>query len=544
MMGDEQQGEMKTEDVRTSSLPRPPGGSKVAGRGVAIGLLTAAVALGTAELVAAFVGELASPIVAVGQAAIDLAPMWLKDFAIRTFGVHDKLVLLIGIGALLVVFAAGMGVLALRHRWFGYAGLLLFGAVGLAAAVSRPSHDTLSPLPSAVGVIAGWWALNALLRSAGAFREGVVVMPGGRGTNGAGGEAVFDRRRFLVTGLAVGGAAAVTGLGSRVVNRSTSQAESSRAALRIPAPSDVAPVPAGTDLHVPGLSPFITPTSRFYRVDTALIVPKVSAQDWHLRIHGMVDREMNIDISALLARPLIERDITLTCVSNEVGGTYIGNARWIGAPLRPLLEEVGVHPGASQIVTRSADGFTVGTPTAVAMDGRDAMLAVAMNGQPLPLAHGFPVRMIVPGLYGYVSATKWIVDMELTTFGAFDAYWVRQGWDQQAPIKTESRIDTPRSGQRLTARTVPIAGVAWAQHKGIERVEVRIDDEPWQEARLSVQDTVDTWRQWVYGWPATPGQHRIQVRATDLTGSTQTPVEAPPPPNGATGWHTIFVMVS
>jgi DMSO/TMAO reductase YedYZ molybdopterin-dependent catalytic subunit len=516
----------------------------VVARGVAIGLLTAAVALGTAELVAAFVGELASPIVAVGQAAIDLAPMWLKDFAIRTFGTQDKLVLLIGIGVLLAAFAAAMGVLALRHRWFGYAGLLVFGAIGLAAAVSRPTHDTLSPLPSVVGVIAGVWALNALLRSAGASREVAVAMPGGRGTNGAGGEPAFDRRRFLMTGLAVGGAAVVTGLGSRVVNRSTSQAESSRAALRIPRPSDVAPVPAGTDLHVPGLSPFMTPTSRFYRVDTALIVPKVDARDWRLRLHGMVDREMTVDMAALLARPLIERDITLTCVSNEVGGTYVGNARWIGAPLNPLLEEAGVHPGATQIVTRSADGFTVGTPTAVVMDGRDAMLAVAMNGQPLPLAHGFPVRMIVPGLYGYVSATKWIVDMELTTFGAFDAYWVRQGWAQQAPIKTESRIDTPRSGQRLTAQTVPVAGVAWAQHKGIERVEVRIDEDAWQEARLSVQDTVDTWRQWVYEWPATPGQHRIQVRATDRTGYTQTSAEAPPPPNGATGWHTIFVLVS
>src|ERR1043166_2798230 len=284
---------VKTRDVRTESAAAPPAGRPGVGRGVAVGLLTAAAALGIAELVAAFVGELASPIVAVGQAAIDLAPMGLKESAIRTFGVHDKLVLLVGIGILLAAFAAAMGVLALRNRWFGYAGLVAFGAIGLAAAVSRPTHDTLSPLPSVVGVIAGAWALNALLRSVG-VEQRAVAMPGGRGSNGAGVEATFDRRRFLLTGLAIGGAAAVTGLGSRVVNRSTSAAEASRAALRIPRLTDVATVPGGTDLHVPGLSPFITPTSRFYRVDTALIVPKVDAKNWKLRIHGMVDREMTI----------------------------------------------------------------------------------------------------------------------------------------------------------------------------------------------------------------------------------------------------------
>jgi DMSO/TMAO reductase YedYZ molybdopterin-dependent catalytic subunit len=319
----------------------------------------------------------------------------------------------------------------------------------------------------------------------------------------------------------------------------------SRAALRVPQPADAAAeAPDGTDLGISGLSSFRTPNETFYRVDTALIVPKIDARDWRLRIHGMVDREIELDMERLLARPLIERDITLACVSNEVGGHYIGNARWIGAPLKPILEEAGVHEGADQLMSRSADGFTAGTPTAVLMDGRDAMLAVAMNGEPLPLKHGFPVRMVVPGLYGYVSATKWIVDMELTTFDAFDAYWISRGWARRAPIKTMSRIDTPRTSQRVEAGDVAIAGIAWAQHKGIARVEVRIDDGPWRRAELAAEDTIDTWRQWLYRWHATPGSHTIAVRATDKTGYTQTAKKRPPIPDGSTGWHAIYVTVA
>ena len=257
----------------------------------------------------------------------------------------------------------------------------------------------------------------------------------------------------------------------------------------------------------------------------------------------MVDREVVLTYDQLLRRPLIERDITLTCVSNQVGGPYIGNARWVGAALQPILEAAGVHPAADQIVSRSADGMTIGTPTAAAMDGRDAMLAVAMNGEPLPVNHGFPVRMVIPGLYGYVSATKWVVDLELTTFGAFDAYWVQRGWAQQAPIKTQSRIDVPRSKQGLPRGPVTVAGVAWAQRRGIERVEVRVDEDAWQEATLAEQDTIDTWRQWSMRWDATPGSHLLEVRATDDTGAVQTGARVPPIPNGATGWHRITVTV-
>jgi DMSO/TMAO reductase YedYZ molybdopterin-dependent catalytic subunit len=498
--------------------------------GAAIGLVTAGVAIAVAQLVSAFIGDpVSSPVIAVGQAAIDLAPGGVKEFAITTFGTHDKLALLTGIAVLLAIFAVAMGVLALGRRWIAYAGLAVFGAVGLAAVLTRANAGQLAILPTIVGAAAGLAAIKLFFDAS--AREPVAESP-----------LDFDRRRFLVTGVGLGAAAALAGFGSRLAGASTAQAVASRKALRIPKPAEPAPaLPAGGDLHVPGLSTFYTPTSSFYRVDTALIVPKIHAENWRLRIHGLVDKPIELDIDQLLARPLIERDITIACVSNEVGGSYIGNARWIGARLKPILQEAGVSPRADQLVSRSADGFTVGTPVAAVMDGRDAMLAVAMNGEPLPLAHGFPVRMIVPGLYGYVSACKWIVDMELTTFGAFDAYWVPRGWAQKAPIKTMSRIDTPRVA--AGHGRVAVAGVAWAQHKGIARVEVQVDDGPWQPAKLAAQDTIDTWRQWVYMWDATPGSHVLRVRATDKTGYTQTSDEAPPAPDGASGWHTVTISV-
>jgi DMSO/TMAO reductase YedYZ molybdopterin-dependent catalytic subunit len=498
--------------------------------GALIGLVSAALAISVAHLLAAFIDEAASPLTAVGSAAIDLSPPFVKEFAIRTFGVHDKLALLTGMAVVLALFAAGIGVLSVRRRWIASAALIGFGAVGVLAAMTRPAAASLAPMPTIAGVVAGLLSLRPLF---GAAEEKPDIASTG-----------FDRRRFLITGAAFGGAAAVAGIASRFASAATRRAIASRALLRVPKPSDAARDVSGTDLGVAGLSSFRTPNATFYRVDTALLVPKIRAEDWRLRIHGMVDREITMDIGQLLARPLIERDITLACVSNEVGGGYIGNARWIGAPLKPILEEAGVHKSADQLVSRSADGFTVGTPTAVVMDGRDAMLAVAMNGEPLPLKHGFPVRMVVPGLYGYVSATKWLVEMELTTFDAFDAYWISRGWAKRAPIKTMSRIDTPRSSQDLRAGDIPIAGIAWAQHKGIASVEVRIDDGPWQRAELRAEDTIDTWRQWVYRWKAARGDHTIVVRATDKTGYTQTAQERAPIPDGATGWHTIHVTVS
>jgi DMSO/TMAO reductase YedYZ molybdopterin-dependent catalytic subunit len=303
------------------------------------------------------------------------------------------------------------------------------------------------------------------------------------------------------------------------------------------------PLPPGEALNIMGLSPFYTPESTFYRVDTALVVPRVNAATWQLRIHGMVDKPMIFTFDDLIRQPMIEHDVTLTCVSEAVGGNYIGNARWQGILLADVLRQAGIQSGASQIVMRDVNGMTIGVATDPLMDGRKSMLAVGMNGQLLPPEHGYPVRVVVPGLYGYVSATKWVVDMELTTFGAYDAFWVKEGWSQQAAIKTESRIDVPKARSTVAQGRVTLAGVAWAQHRGIAAVQVSVDG-VWYDAKIAVQDTIDTWRQWYYAWDATPGVHTIQVRATDQSGHTQTAVTHRTLPNGATGYHTIHVTVT
>ncbi len=523
--------------VETLSPPSdaPSGGTHHHdGLGVFVGLICGVVAVGAAQLVAGIVDPEASPIVAVGGAAIDATPEWLKSFAIRTFGSNDKRVLLAGIALVLAIIAALIGLAALRRASVGYAGLAVFALIGVAAALTRPSARPIDAVPSLVGGLTGALMLWTFLRALASRPTAPPEQPIPAG---------IDRRRFFLTGAAGAAAALVAGGAGRLLARRF-EADASRAAVHLPTPDATPGPPAGADLRVPGISSFITPNETFYRVDTALLVPAVKAEDWQLHIHGMVERELNLTFDQLMSRPLIERDVTLTCVSNEVGGRYVGNARWLGAPLKDVLGEAGVDPRADQLVSRSVDGFTAGSPTSVVMDGRDAMLAIAMNGEALPLEHGFPVRMIVPGLYGYVSATKWIVDIELTTFDAFDAYWVRRGWAQQAPIKTQSRIDTPRQGARVSTGSVPVAGVAWAQHRGIANVELRVDGGAWVAARLSAEDTVDTWRQWVVMWDAMPGEHVLEVRATDRTGMAQPEVPAPPFPDGATGYHTVVVQVT
>ncbi len=317
-----------------------------------------------------------------------------------------------------------------------------------------------------------------------------------------------------------------------------------RDAVVLPTPaSATSGVPAGADLGVPDLAPYQTPNRIFYRIDTALVVPQVDPGNWRLRIYGRVRKPVEITFADLLARPMVERWITLCCVSNEVGGDLVGNARWLGVPVADLLDQADPLDGADQVLSRSADGFTCGTPTAVLRDGRDALLAVGMNGEPLPVDHGFPVRMVVPGLYGYVSACKWIVGMELTGFDDVDAYWVQRGWARKGPIKTQSRIDVPRRGREVRAGAVTVAGVAWAQHRGITSVEVSVDQGEWHPATLATTASIDTWRQWSWQWDATPGRHTLAVRATDAGGETQTAQEAEPYPDGATGWDTIQVTV-
>ncbi len=515
-----------------------------------MGLLTAWVALGVSQLVAGIGRPQGSPVAAVGSAAIDQTPPPVKNFAISAFGSHDKTVLIIGILVVLAVLSAIIGVAAMRSLRYGYLGLAIFAVIGLAAALTRANASGWDVLPTLIGALAGAYALALLVRAAGGRAPGTSdrPQPAARARSGpptgdpARGPWQPGRRSFLTAGvvaLAAGGAGTLAG-------RALSERSSVSAALstiRFPkAARPVPPLPGGVDLGIKGLSPFITPNSSFYRVDTALILPQVAPQSWTLRIHGMVEREISIDFHELLKRPLIEDYITLCCVSNPVAGPYIGNARWLGASLASLLREARPRAGAEQLLCTSADGFTSGTPLATVMDGRDALLAVAMNGAPLPVAHGFPARMVVPGLYGYVSATKWVTDIKVTTFGGESAYWVQRGWSQRAPIKTESRIDVP--GGPVPAGRTPVAGVAWAQHKGIDAVHVRVDRGPWQQARLAAVPGIDTWRQWVWEWDATHGTHVIEARATDATGYTQTALQEPPEPNGASGYPSVTVSVS
>lgn len=535
------------------------------------GVLAGALAVAASEFAAAFVRREAAPLVTVGQSVIDRTPRGLKEYAIREFGTNDKLVLQLSVGALLLVFAALLGVIARRWLWAGLVGVGLLGVLIVAAAVSRPTDKGTDIIPALVATAVGAAALTLLSRPQLIRRQppepydDLVTRLAARNTEAAttpteaaSAEAaptstalipttptsIPVSRRTLLLGSA-GAAALLAGIG-RWLQEVRFDASKSRAAVVLPTPAAPAPAQAlGTELGIPDLSPHLTPNKDFYRVDTALVVPEIRAEDWKLRIHGKVDREIEIDFAALTARPNIERHITLCCVSNDVGGPYIGTAKWLGVPLADLLREAGVHPDADQLVSRSSDGMTIGTPTAVVMDGRDAMLAIGMNGEPLPIKHGFPVRMVVPGLYGYVSACKWIVEIEATRFADYDAYWVPRGWAAQAPVKTQSRIDTPKNMAKIRQGRIPVAGVAWAQHKGIAAVEVQIDDEPWQRADLAAEDSVDTWRQFVWYWDAPrPGPHRIRVRATDKTGETQTQKEVGVAPDGATGWHTISLTIT
>jgi DMSO/TMAO reductase YedYZ molybdopterin-dependent catalytic subunit len=538
--------------------------------GMIAGLLAASLAVGIGQFFAGITVPAASPVVAVGEASIDQTPPAVKNFAISAFGSNDKTVLVAGILAVLAIFAAVVGALAVRRLWYGMIGLACFAALGLAAALTRPTASPSYAVPTLAGAAAAALALALLVRTAPAAvtaGRSPEQLPTAGWTGGpddadqdwagqlpSGSPATAGRARppaasepprrsFLVASSAVAGTAAVAYLGGRLIAERTSVARA-QAGLRVPRPVHPAPpLPAGNDLRIPGLSPFITPNGSFYRVDTAIVLPEIPPASWQLRVHGMVAREITLTFDELIRRPLTADYITLTCVSNPVAGPYVGNALWVGTSVASLLRQAGVRAGADQLLCTSADGFTSGTPLQTVMDGRDAMLAVAMNGTALPVAHGFPVRMVVPGLYGYVSACKWITDIEVTTYSSNVAYWAQRGWDPQAPIKTESRIDVPSGSNTLKPGRTPVAGVAWAQHKGIAAVEVQVDKGPWHEARLAAVPDIDTWRQWVWDWDATPGTHTIQARATDATGYTQTALQEPPEPNGASGYPSVSVSV-
>lgn len=496
-----------------------------------------AIALAVAELIAGIRRDWRSPVLDVGDRVIDRVPVFLKEFAIETFGTNDKPALLIGIGTILAVFAAMVvGIVGLRRDLrIGLAGVAALSLVGAwAAATRREGGAWHVAVPSLAGGFVASGALVLIARRLARPMPDLSV------------EVLSTRRQFIGrTGTLVAGMAVTAGplaaLGRRLAARFTA-GESRRAVVLPPAVDPLPPLAAGTDLGVTGLSSFITPNASFYRIDTALVAPQVPTEGYTLRVKGLVERELVLTYDELLARPLIERDITLTCVSNQVGGQYVGTARWLGCRLDDLLAEAGIDPGADQVVGRSVDGYTCGFPVDVVDDGRDALVAVGMNGEPLPIAHGFPVRLVVPGLYGYLSATKWLTEIELTTFDAFDHYWVPRGYAAKAPIKLASRIDTPRGLAKVAAGMVPVAGVAWEQTVGIEAVEVSIDGGPWQLADLGRVPSNDTWVQWRFRWDAEPGRHDVTVRAIDRNGVVQTADRSEPLPDGATGLHTIVVI--
>ena len=488
-----------------------------------------------ADLTAWLVAPVGAPVPAVGTMIINLLPAGLVNWGKETLGTADKPVLLAIIILGVLALCAVAGRLELRRPYGGGPAFAAVAAVGLVAVLTSAQASLRAVAPTLLGLFLGYAVLRLLVARLRAWGDAEVVAD-----PAAGGMA---RRTFLAWTGVVAVAATVGAMAGRALVATAGAVEEARSRFRLPTPVRSAPVPAGADLAIDGLTPYVTPNATFYRIDTALQVPTVSADEWDLKITGMVDREITISFAELVARPLVEHVATLTCVSNEVGGDLVGNAVWLGLPIRELLAEAGPRPGADMVLSTSEDGWTAGTPLAALNDpAREALLAVGMNGEPLPVDHGYPVRMVVPGLYGYVSATKWVRELEVTTFAEDQGYWTPLGWSALGPVKTASRIDVPRR-RSVAAGQVVVAGVAWDQHTGISKVEVGIDGD-WREAELAEVTGPDTWRQWVYRWDATPGRHQVAVRATNADGELQTEEPAEPAPNGATGWHTVDLEVS
>ena len=505
------------------------------------GLLASACGLGVGEFVAGVIGA-GAPVRRVGDRVIDGAPRWLKTFAIERFGTNDKAVLL---GSIMVVLAIGallVGRLAARRFVAAAVAVGVVSVIGIAFALSGRLPDNLDVWPivaaGATTIGALWLLVGQHTRTTAAAVFPIDALPTGRAVS------MVDRRQFATMGAAAAGVAVLsTTIGRRL--QGDPEAVAVRATLTTPkATETLGAVNPKTAVDVAGMTPWQTPTSNFYRIDTALVVPRINAEKWKMTVKGRVKNPLTLTYNDLLKRPLVEHDCTLMCVSNEIGGELIGNARWTGVRLADVLREAEIDTIASdQLFVTSTDGFTAGFPTKLALDGREALIAIAMNGQPLPFKHGFPARLVVPGIYGYVSAVKWLSSIEVTTFEEKQGYWIPRGWSALGPIKTGSRIDVIGLNNQPVPGKNAIAGVAWDQHTGIAKVEVQIDDEPWREATLAADGGIDTWRQWKLEWNADRGSHIIRVRATNAKGQTQTEERADVAPDGATGWHTVNVNV-
>jgi DMSO/TMAO reductase YedYZ molybdopterin-dependent catalytic subunit len=507
------------------------------------GVVSATVAVALGDLIAQLAAEPgSSPLFAVGAWVIDIVPGWVKETAIALFGTGDKIALLVGLGLLVLILAVGVGILQYHRPPWGVVALVAVGVVAGGAAVTRAGASASWLLPTVFGVVGGVVVLRVLVDRLHRWTRAVT-------DQSAKADGVFvstSRRGFLTVLASTAAIGVVAAVASRAMSAATSAVNTVREALVLPKPTTaMAAIPTGADLGIPGMSALVVSNDTFYRIDTAIQVPRIDPFQWKLKITGMVETEIEIGYEELLALPMQETAVTIMCVSNEIGGDLIGNAVWLGHPIRNLLAQAGPKSGADMVLSTSQDGFSASTPLDVLLDEkRDALFAVGMNGEPLPIAHGFPVRMVVPGLYGYVSATKWVTELKVTRFADEAAYWTVRGWSPTGPIKTSSRIDVPRSGKTIGAGTVPIAGYAWAQHTGITGVDVRIDGGDWTPARLADAISADTWVQWVYEWNATSGAHVIEARATDAAGGEQSGTPVPVIPDGAEGYHTISVTVA
>lgn len=506
----------------------PPGIPRVPA--ATTGVLAMLAALASGHLAAGMVSPASSPFVAVGDTVIRFSPQWLTEFAKATFGVADKPVLLAGMAVVITVVAAAAGLASRRSATAGLVVLTALGALGFAAVGFAPTFTARDLVAPAVALAVGLLVFAGLRASAGRAHRPAGAGPSRRTV------LIGSSAAVAVASLAAGGGGWVlAGVGDSR-ERVTRLLAGTRPARPAPA------VPPGAAFPELGTPTFLTANRDFYRIDVALRVPAQRAEDWSMPVHGMVDNPLTLTFADLLTRPLVERTITMTCVSNPVGGSLVSTATFVGVDLRDLLLEAGVRPGADQIYSTSVDGWYTGTPTDVLLEpGRGALLAIGMNGEALPPEHGFPVRMVVPGLYGYVSATKWLVDLEATTFDAKRGYWFERGWAQRAPIKTQCRIDTPRGFATVPPGPLVVAGIAWSQPTGVGEVEVRMDGGPWRAAELSTAVSGDTWRMWRAEFDLAPGSHTVQTRAVDRNGDTQTEQRADPIPDGASGWPaTIF----
>jgi DMSO/TMAO reductase YedYZ molybdopterin-dependent catalytic subunit len=493
------------------------------------GVLAAAAAIAATEGLAALLDLRESPLLSVAQSVIELTPGPIAEAIIGVVGTNDKPLAVASVVVAILLLGGLVGRWWLTRRLAAFGLVATFVALAAASVLSRSHASAQSVFSSVAGGVVLMGVLNLLLRERGSAHA----------------EPDQSRRIFLRTAAIVAVATVVVGSAGQVLasrHRRRQAIERVRSALKLP--SRAVAAPAGTDLNIAGQDPWLTPNRDFYRIDTALSPPLIDPAEWTLRIHGMVDRELTLTYQDLLDRGLSDAWITICCVSNPVGGDLIGNTVWGGVPIKGILEEVGIQAGADALLSTSDDGWTCGTPLDALTDGRNALLALTMNGEPLPVPHGFPVRQVVPGLYGYVSATKWVTDWEVTRFSDFRAYWTDRGWGERGPIKTESRIDVPRDGDSIDAGTVTIAGVAWAQHIGVSGVEFRVDQGPWQPASIGVEPNIDTWVQWTAQWDADPGDHTIEARATNAAGEPQTEDRADVLPDGATGYPGITVQVS